>query len=240
MPRKGQLNEDVLTKVEVLVKKKGLVLKEYLGVNKPLTAYCKQHGEVTITVGSLKKGSGCKMCANERISKKYTDRGRAEFLGKIDSNTRAIESSYVNSTTPMVLECKLHSIEYTQAPRDYTAGWRGCPKCRRISLGEAKILEFLIQKQISYIKEYTSADCVNPETGRMLPFDFYLPGLNILIEYDGEQHFKDLKHFKMDLQKRKHLDKIKTEWTLHAGLKLIRLPYWDFDNIEKILNKVVQ
>jgi hypothetical protein len=240
VPRKGQISEDVLTKVKLLVEDRGLILKEYLGVNKPLTVHCTQHGEITIRVPSLKKGSGCKICANERISKKYIDRGKLEFLHKIDDNTRAVESSYINSTTPMILICKAHNIEYTQTPRDYVAGWRGCPKCRRISLGEVKILNYLTERQISYVREYTSSGCINPETGRMLPFDFYLTDLATLIEYDGEQHFKEINYFKMDLQKRKHLDRIKTEWASQAGLRLIRLPYWDFDNIEEILSKILR
>ena len=34
-------------------------------------------------------------------------------------------------------------------------------------------------------------------------------------------------------------DKIKTEYCKNNNIKLIRIPYTDFDNIEKILNKYI-
>lgn len=43
---------------------------------------------------------------------------------------------------------------------------------------------------VSFEKEKTFIDCVNPKTNFLLRFDFYLPDYNIIIEYDGEQHFK--------------------------------------------------
>ena len=70
-----------------------------------------------------------------------------------------------------------------------------------------------------------------------MPFDFYLPKYNILIEYDGKQHFLyggfgiDLLEF-MNL---KYRDNIKTKYCEDNNIKLIRIPYWEFDNVEKIL-----
>lgn len=237
MPRKGQLNKRVLTEIQSLLARKGLILSEYFGVNRAISAYCKKHGEITIRAASLRKGSGCKRCANERISEKYTERGKRKFLDRLSDTVEALSSTYVDSTTPMLLYCKIHSTEYTQTPRDYTAGWRGCPKCKRISLGETKVLNYLVEHNITYKREHTFKDCMNPETTRRLPFDFYLDKLGVLIEYDGEQHFKEIPYFRMSLQERKYLDDIKTEWAKVNKMKLIRVPYWDFDNIEVILNK---
>ena len=81
-------------------------------------------------------------------------------------------------------------------------------------------------------------------TFKTLPFDFYIPDLNICIEYDGEQHFEPVdfggkgkeyaeKRFKAQ-QKR---DNIKTEYCKNNNIKLIRIPYWEFDNVENILKQ---
>jgi len=43
---------------------------------------------------------------------------------------------------------------------------------------------------LNYIESQKKfSDCINPDTGHQLRFDFYLPEENILIEYDGKQHF---------------------------------------------------
>ena len=74
---------------------------------------------------------------------------------------------------------------------------------------------------------------------RELPFDFYIPDLNITIEYDGRQHYEIIDYFGgldgfIDTKIR---DTIKTIYCKENNIKLIRIPYWDFDKIEKILEK---
>lgn len=79
-------------------------------------------------------------------------------------------------------------------------------------------------------------DSKNVEAKLPLPFDFYLPELNICIEYDGEQHFKENRHFggKEYLEKTKYHDQIKNEYCKNNNIKLIRIKYCD--NIkEKLL-----
>ena len=72
-----------------------------------------------------------------------------------------------------------------------------------------------------------------------LPFDFYLPNYNICIEYDGEQHFKPIKYFggQKAFQSQQQKDEIKNKYCQDNKIKLIRISYMDYDNIEKILNK---
>lgn len=77
-------------------------------------------------------------------------------------------------------------------------------------------------------------------------FDFYLPQYNLFIEYDGEQHFYPVsfgadefttqKNFEL-IQKR---DKIKDEYCNENGINLLRIPYWEKDNIETIINNCLQ
>lgn len=87
-------------------------------------------------------------------------------------------------------------------------------------------------------------DCrdINP-----LPFDFYLPNKNILIEFDGEQHFKE-KHFfsrsgtlgtQFDSLTSyiQYHDTIKTKYCKIHNIPLIRIPYTEINNIDKILEE---
>ena len=70
----------------------------------------------------------------------------------------------------------------------------------------------------------------------MLSFDFYLPEQNILIEFDGKQHYsasgKGWNNWKklVDTNKR---DVIKNAWCIEQGLPLIRIPYTAYDHINQ-------
>ena len=114
-----------------------------------------------------------------------------------------------------------------------------CPDCYTPSLGEVKVLELLDKLKIKYKTQHWFNDC------RMklpLPFDFYLPKYNVLIEYDGEQHYKPVNFGGISNERAldnfittKIRDSIKTWYCQQNNIKLIRIPYWDFGNIEEIL-----
>jgi len=113
---------------------------------------------------------------------------------------------------------------------------RGCPKCSFQSKGENKIELLLKQRSINFIPQKTFPDCKNIN---VLEFDFYLPNYNANIEYQGRQHYESVdyfggeKSFKLN-QKR---DQIKRDYCKNNNIKLIEIPYWDFDNIEQILQR---
>lgn len=114
----------------------------------------------------------------------------------------------------------------------YNAGHR-CMKCSE-SKGEREITRILSQYNIKSISQYKFDDC---KFKQCLPFDFYLPDYNILIEYDGEQHYKIFDYFG-GLDKfvdTKIRDTIKNEYCNKNNIKLIRIPYWDYNKIEDIL-----
>lgn len=71
-----------------------------------------------------------------------------------------------------------------------------------------------------------SVTCINPITKRKFRFDFYIDNL-YLLEYDGEQHFKESSLFggKEEFEKRKEYDKYKNSWCEENGIPLIRIPY---------------
>ena len=70
----------------------------------------------------------------------------------------------------------------------------------------------------------------------MLKFDFYIPSLNVCIEYDGEQHFEiAFGKGEEGLKDRKRKDEIKNNYCKFNNINLIRIPYWEFENIENII-----
>jgi hypothetical protein len=57
-----------------------------------------------------------------------------------------------------------------------------------------------------------------------------------LIEYNGEQHYID-KFGKEKFIQQQRNDKMKHEYCNRKNIKLINIPYWEFDNIENILRE---
>lgn len=117
-----------------------------------------------------------------------------------------------------------------------------CPDCTSIeSRGEYKVRQFLEAHGFNYVSQYRFYDC---RTSVPLPFDFYLINNNIAIEYDGAGHYipirrgnRTIEYAKEALKNVRHRDKIKTDYCENNGIKLIRIPYWNFDDIENILYK---
>ena len=141
---------------------------------------------------------------------------------------------YKSDEEKVIIICPEHG-EFLQTPGSHKQG-DGCLKCNS-SKGEIKIINFLEKNITEYIHQHKFKNCIGLK--RKLPFDFYLPKYNICIEYDGGQHFKSIKRYggEKGFENRQKLDKIKTDYCLNNNIQLIRIPYWDFKNIEQILEK---
>lgn len=99
-----------------------------------------------------------------------------------------------------------------------------------MSKNEEKIVKILLQEKISFIREKTFQDLKNGK----FRFDFYLPKENIIIEIDGEQHFKQIKKFqktRQDFLKQQERDRRKNSYCLANNIPLYRIPYWEIENI---------
>lgn len=90
----------------------------------------------------------------------------------------------------------------------------------------------LKQLKLQYYREVEFTDCINPKTKQRLRFDFYIPKLNTLIEYDGINWHKDI-----DV---KYRDEVKNNWAINKGLSLYRITgqkqiIWLVENLKLIL-----
>ena len=123
----------------------------------------------------------------------------------------------------------------------------GCPNCVG-SAGEIRIKNFLDENSIKYAREYTFDD-LRGDFNRCLRFDFAIFDANenllMLCEFDGSQHYEPSK-FNMkytdeqaleNYEKMKRYDEMKNEYCKSHGIKLLRIPYNRYRNIENILTK---
>lgn len=190
---------------------------------------CKKHGDFFVIPSLHLNGkSHCNRCSDRKVwdFKYFSDYGN-----KVHNNKYIYdEESFVNSTTRCKIICKKHGIFY-QIPDAHIRG-NGCPICRE-SKGENRISIFLTDNSINYIKNKKFDDC---KYVHKLLFDFYLPELNICIEFDGIQHFEPRDKFGgiNEFEKIKIRDRIKDEFCDKNNIKLIRIS--NIDDIEEKLN----
>lgn len=106
---------------------------------------------------------------------------------------------------------------------------------------EQKVESILKANRITYVREYSFSDLVGYKNVP-LRFDFavfYKGKLHSIIEVDGAQHFKFTKHFHKTLsnfKKSLEWDRRKNKYCLLHNIPLIRIPYWDCDEIN--FNKI--
>lgn len=162
----------------------------------------------------------------------YKDLTGQKF-GRLTVNERVGSNKTGQALWKCTCECGNTTVVSSASLISYRICSCGCLK----SKGEQRIQKWLEEHGIIFEKEYCFADCRDVAP---LPFDFFLPSVGEnggCIEYDGIQHFKDSKLYStnVDLNKRKERDKYKTEYCYKHDIKILRISYLEFDNIESIL-----
>lgn len=105
-----------------------------------------------------------------------------------------------------------------------------------MSKGEEKIEKLLRSHRISFQREVSFSDLKSLK-GNLLRFDFAVfkgKQLVCLIEFDGEQHFHRVPYFQKTISEFKQTqewDRRKNAYCLRKRISLIRVPYWDYDNL---------
>ena len=119
------------------------------------------------------------------------------------------------------IEVRGHELRRKDENRTVSCG------CYHRSIGATNIMDCLIFNGIEFIDEYVFPDLPKSR------FDFAIieNGKIIrLIEFDGEQHYKDVEQWGgLELQQKR--DKVKNEYALSNNIPLVRIPYWERDKI---------
>lgn len=224
----------------------------YNGIFSPLKFKCLKCPEDEVPFerhlnGVMRKNSGCSIC-NSMMIGKYNN---LEYLYPEVAKEWDYEKNFPitpNQVAPHSMKkfywiCTKCEHSYFSSLNTRTKpGGRGCPKCAT-SKGEKIISKYLFDNNIIYSPQFMFYDCryINP-----LPFDFAIfndfdkKDLLLLIEYDGELHFKPYRKMEDSYEKfmnTQRNDKIKNKYCKDNNINLLRISYWDKDNIKEILDK---
>ena len=133
------------------------------------------------------------------------------------------------ATTNFIIQHKCGYIRKTQ----FSAFMRSpkCPLCsNKISKGEKAIIDYLEKNNITYSSQVKMGNTKQK-------FDFLINN-KIVIEYNGEQHYKPVEIFGGEERFKQQIlyDENKKNFCLKNNLTLLIISYRDYDNIETILD----
>ena len=173
---------------------------------------CNNH-KYEILPSEFLKGTRCPKCYGTHLK---THEDFEKEVKDLVGDEYSVLGKYIKSTTKIKIRhnCnKCNNHEYMVTPSKFLTGKR-CPKCNE-SKGEKAISKFLNKKSRKFKSQYRLKNC---RSEYPLPFDIAIlndkKDIVGLIEYDGEQHFREVKRFggKEGFLERKRNDEIKTSY----------------------------
>jgi len=229
--------EKVLLKTNPHIK-----LIDYKGaVDRSSKWLCKKHNEVfEKCFDNIKyNNSGCSKCYVERI-RETQGMGVDLFQKRLNEIHPSLEvrGEYINNSTPIEIYCNQHKYSYYLTPAAALSRITCCDRTRK-TYREEQVYLLLCRWGYEVETQKTFDDCKDK---RKLAFDFYLKDFNILVEYDGEQHFRPVSFGAQTnedaINRYKYTvfhDDIKNKYCKLNNIPLIRIPYWEFEELEVFL-----
>ena len=201
---------------------------------------------------AAQKNKGCRTCGAEACNKsgiKNRNIAGSIISSHTDTNVGGAkilyETDYIdtsNRSTIIICECSRCGKPFPTTKRSQASGC-GCAigkptpsledfvaqrQCS--SRGEEMISKLLTKMKLNFVMQKKYDDLVDVAR---LPFDFFVsgPNGNYIIEYDGKQHFKDIKYFNFKTI-RKH-DLMKNQYCFTRNIPIIHIPFTVVDVTEQ-------
>ncbi len=201
-------------------------LTNYINNKTKVKIICPIHGIFEQRAASHLK-IGCSKCGYKKMSQQeFIEKAKKIHGDKYDYSKTIFE----NVKLKVKIICPIHGV-FEQNAHSHLNG-EGCPKCKS-SKGEIAIRNYLKEKNILFEEQKKFKECKNE---RALSFDFYLPNENLLIEYNGIQHYEMNDYFggEKQFKKQQKNDKLKKEFAEKNNIKLLTISYKEniFDKLK--------
>lgn len=199
-----------------------------IGANKIYKFNCSicKH-EILKELKSIKRGewcpycavASCKLCSDDNcehcFQRSFASHSKSVYWS--DNNDKTPREVFKNSGVKYKFICGVCDHEFVSTLKNINRGNNWCPYCYTQS--ETIIYDFLKQSYANLIKEFKNPTL---KFKQELRFDFCIPEHKIIIELDGNQHFRQCgkKIMLIDVQNR---DKYKQEWANKNNYSTIRL-----------------
>lgn len=186
----------------------------------------------------------------------YIERGKERIYSYedvkriiLDNGAKWIRGDYTGKDSVLTLECECGN-EFEKKFSDFRNGWTRCRKCSMsISCGEYEIKKWLDSHSIKYTYQ-RKFDNLRGKRKMPLSYDFSIDDESgdpiILIEYDGEHHFKPMFYRYPTKQEAinqfeavKMNDERKSEFAKKNNIPLIRLSSKQYEKLDILLKHLL-
>ena len=202
----------------------------YVSSYEPVIIICDSHGEFLQTPNSHLSGNGCRQCKYERLGDflRLSDKEIIDRSNKVHLNRFSyLKIGYKTMAEKITVTCPDHG-DFLISPINHLAG-SGCPSCRS-SKGEGIIETILRKHNIQFVREY-----ILPDQTVRFRYDFYLPELNIVIEFHGIQHFEYIPFFHNnnieEFRQQVKIDRLKKDLVISLGMGFLEFDYMQLKHL---------
>lgn len=251
MGERKKSNEEFVQEVRRVVEGEYDFLEEYMGSGVKIRVRhncdsCDNH-EYKVAPNKFLRGRRCPKCNSPEETGKMNRKTNERFVEEVKDlvgDEYTLLDKYEYSNERVRIKHNACGNIYEIIPSFFLGGIGMCTYCFS-SRGERTINDFLSKVSVSYKRQYRDDRCRYKQP---LPFDFAVIEVGaleplLLIEYDGEQHFNaiDMWGGERELKRQNVRDSIKNEFCTEYNIPLLRIPYWELENIEEVLfNKLVE
>lgn len=208
------------------------ILEDFKGNTINILVKCKKCNALQKrSIQSLISDCDCQNCQTKQGIKKT----HQQFVRELDElycgEYNAVQE-YVDANTPILIKHTICGKIYYAKPHNILSNKGGhCPICGITSKGEKAIKNFLNKNDILF-ETQKRLECF-----KRAPYDFYLPQHNLLIEYQGIQHFQPVDKFggEKAFKRQQEIDEIKKTNAIQEGFNYLSIPYHEFNNIDSLL-----
>ena len=208
------------------------------------TFICECGNEFSTSLNKLKRKHKCNLCTIGRKNSHFLLKD--EMLEKIYSFGIEVKDLKDNPKEKSTFICtcgKEFEVSYSKMISRKKIRCNSCTKSE--SNIETLTSLYLTSKGILFKQEYTFKD-LKTKVNNCLRFDFAVfdknENLLFLLELDGMQHYKLCNYAKTQdaLNKNQNRDKMKNDYCKKNGIKLFRIPYWKFNDINNEIEKILK
>jgi very-short-patch-repair endonuclease len=247
------INDIKTTRPDLVVyfKNKDQATQYTSGSDKIVDVVCPECGyEDKIRIGNLSRfGFACNGCYEKKYGRKRVPYG---YWNK-DTMAEYLNENYVGYKLLDVQEANTYGYlkVLIKCPNDnhspYWAYWTNiisgytCSLCYledSMSRGEHMAASIFKMHNINFEPQKRFDDCRDKYA---LPFDFYLPDYNLVVEIMGEQHEHPVDYFggEESFKNRVYHDKMKRDYLKTNNINILDIWYYEFNKMEElILNKI--
>lgn len=188
----------------------------------------------------IKRSRRCPKCYG--TPKKTIEEFKRNVKDLVGDEYSVLSNEYFGNKVKLRFRHNICGREYEATPNKFLLG-RRCPYC---SVNNSKAEEIIYKEllknglaecDITRQKKYSDL-----KDKSYLRYDFYIGKFNLLLEFDGEQHYKPFRRAdgKKRLDDTKKHDKMKDEYAVAHNIRLVRIPYTEFPNLAEKIHELCQ